>query len=201
MKRKRGVWGLVFVLVVLSLVSAQQVLANAAPIGFQEELLKYEVSVKKFEVSYDGGSTWVTVFEGVPQKLDIAQGALAGTFFSGQSLPVGTVNKIKVTIDKQITIKGVVSYNDADYFTVSDPLNIDTTNGDNYAEYTFSLDADIIKTMDIDVVVGAGETSTLRITFQVRSEDNAITCFAIPKAWLYMVIPQEVDVTVTQIFE
>lgn len=196
MKRKRGVWGLVFVLVLLSLVSARQVLANAAPVGQQVVLEKYEVSVKKFEVSYDGGSTWVIVFEGESQKVDMALGELAGTFFSGQSLPVGTVNKIRVTIDKQITIKGVVHYALTDFYTVSDPFSEDTTILEKYAEYTFSLVADIIKSLDVNVVIGAGETATIRITFRVRNEDNAIMCLVIATPWVYMVIGREVEVTV-----
>lgn len=202
MKRKRGVWGLVFVLVLLSLVSARQV-ANGA-VGDQTLLEKYEVSVKKFEVSYDGGSNWVTVFEGVSQKVDIAQGGFTGTFFSGQSLPVGTVNRIRVTIDKQITIKGKVYYLLTTFYTVSDPLDPagtnDTTIEANYTEQVFEVPTgDIIKELAIDVVVGVGETSTLRITFEVLNEDNAIRCFPILGAWPFMVIAQEVDVTVTQV--
>ena len=194
MKRKRGVWCLVLVLVLLSLVSAQQVLANGV-VGDQILLEKYEVSVKKFEVSYDEGSTWVTVFEGQSQKVDMALGAFAGTFFSGQSLPVGTVNQIKVTVDKQMTIKGKVDVGGTIYYTVSDITTEDPTDINNYDEQTYSADADFIKTMGIDVVVGVGETATLRITFKVRNEDNAIRCWPIA-GWGYMVIGQEVTVTV-----
>lgn len=194
MERKRGIWGLVFVLVLLSLVSARQVLAQGI-IGAQTELLKYEISVKKFEVSYGNGSTWVTVFEGVSQKVDIALGASAGTFFSGQSLPVGTVNRIRVTIDKQMTIKGTVYYNPRTFYTVANIDNDEATDPNDYAEYTFSADADIIKTIKIDVVVGVGETVTLRITFEVRNVDNAITLYPVGGG-KYIVIGREVTVTV-----
>ncbi len=63
-------------------------------IGNQTELLKYEIFVKKLGVSYDGGSNWVTVFEGTSSRIDLTQGSNAGTFFVGQNLPVGTVNKV-----------------------------------------------------------------------------------------------------------
>ena len=196
MNRKRGVWGLIAVLVLLSLVSAQQVLANGVTVGTQTELLKYEVFITKFEVFYVGGSDWVIVFEEPSEKVDMALGALAGTFFSEQSLAAGTVNKIRVTVDQQMTIKGKVKVGETTYYTVTDYVNEDTTNINNYDEQTYSTGEDFIKTLDINMVVGAGQTATLKITFNVRNEDNAITCYAIPLPWVYMVIGQEVNVTV-----
>ena len=200
-------WGVltVSVSVVGLLLFGQPVLvaANGAPA--QSELLKYEVFVKKFEVSFDNGATWTTVFEGVSTLVDLAQGADAGAFFSDLPVPIGTINRVRVTIDQSMTIKGKVDYPGVSetYVTTATGAAEETREGSGatYADQLTNVPTgDIVHEQAVSVVVGPGQDVTLKVTLGITNADNAIgvqTCGACP--WSRFVIPQEVTATVTQV--
>lgn len=68
---------------------------------------KYQVTLKKVELSNDGGSTWVTVGSG-DINFDIASknaGEVAGTYISNVNVPAGTYNKMRATVSRSFVIK------------------------------------------------------------------------------------------------
>ncbi len=201
MNRRHCATGLLVWLVVGALCVQQAgAVGPGIPVGNQTDLTKYEVRVNKLEVSYDNGSTWTTVFEGQSDLVDVAQGASAGSFFSNQSVPVGTINKVRVTLDKDMTVNGTVLYSSTTYYTVADVDNDDSTVGGNRADQDVEMpDGDIVKLYDINVVVTSGQGVVLEITFEITNTDNAIRCIVYPpNDGELIVIPREVTVTITQ---
>ena len=88
----------------------------------------YKVTITQFEMY--NGTSWVTISSGSSTTIDIASvnaGAVAGTFFSGLSVPDGTYTQVRVTISGTFTISGRVgsSYTTA---TISNSLCAVTTN-------------------------------------------------------------------------
>jgi hypothetical protein len=72
----------------------------------------YKVTVTKFEMH--NGTSWITVSSGNSTTIDIASaqaGAVAGTFFSGLSVPDGSYTQVRVTISDTFTISGRVGSN------------------------------------------------------------------------------------------
>jgi hypothetical protein len=72
----------------------------------------YKVTITQFELY--NGTSWVTVSDGSSTTLDIASvnaGAVAGTFFSGLSVPDGSYTQVRVTISNTFTISGRVGSN------------------------------------------------------------------------------------------
>ena len=68
---------------------------------------KYQITLKKVELSKDGGNTWVTVGSG-DLPFDIASaaaGAAAGNYISNTSLEAGVYNKMRATISRSFVIK------------------------------------------------------------------------------------------------
>lgn len=67
----------------------------------------YKVRVSKFELN--NGTSWITVFTGTSDALDIASvssGASAGSFLSGLSVPDGTYTQVRVTPSPTFVISG-----------------------------------------------------------------------------------------------
>lgn len=67
----------------------------------------YKVRVSKFELN--NGTSWITIFEGTSDALDIASvssGASAGSFLSGLSVPDGTYTQVRVTPSPTFIISG-----------------------------------------------------------------------------------------------
>jgi hypothetical protein len=218
-KSKRWISVLLFTLV-LSLVCCRQVVGAIESLGEQKELLTYKVRIKKFEVSYDWGTSYTTVFEGLSPYLDLttSNGTAAGDFFTDQSVPVGTINWIRVTVDKTMQIKGKVDYNPAEdptqgyYFTTATGASEETRDhgGDGVPDgpppagdgAVYALQEIDIPTGDYvheqiiaGVVVRAGETVTLRMSFQLLSAITCMGCGGCP--WGYFVIPQTIVAVVT----
>ncbi len=198
-------WGVLVpaVLVLGLLLSGQAAWALVNGGAAQTELLKYEVFVKKFEVSYDNGATWTTVFEGTSTLVDLAKGESAGTFFSNQSVPVGTINRVRVTIDQSMTIKGKVSNGGTTYVTTATGAAEQTmeVQGATYADQATNVPTgDIVHEQAVNVSVEPGQDVTLQVTLGITNADNAIgvqSCS--PCGWSYFVVPQEVTATVTQL--
>lgn len=73
---------------------------------------KYQVTLKKVELSKDGGVTWVTVGTG-DLPFDIASqgtaGAVVGAYISNVSLNAGVYNKMRATISRSFVIKSTSS--------------------------------------------------------------------------------------------
>lgn len=67
----------------------------------------YKVRVSKLELN--NGTSWITVFEGTSDPLDIASvssGSAAGNFLSGLSIPDGTYTQVRVTPSPTFTFSG-----------------------------------------------------------------------------------------------
>ncbi len=208
MNRRHCIAGLLVWLALGALCVGQAGAPPVGPYGSQQDLTKYEVRVKKFEVSYDGGANWTTIFEGQSNLVDLTQGENAGTFFTNQSVPIGTINRVRVTIDDDMTINGRVFVNPVNglggnYYTVDDPddsdASNDPSNSDNRADQDTKVPGgDIVKEEDVNVVVAPGQAVVLRVTIYIRNSDNAIRVNWYAGPWNYMVFPQDVTVDVTQ---
>ena len=82
----------------------------------------YKVSITKLEISNDGGSTYITLFEGASDYIDIASvsaGQAAGNFFAGLSVPDGTYTHVRATPSATFKMKGSVSYSGTTYYTIA----------------------------------------------------------------------------------
>ena len=67
----------------------------------------YKVRISKFELN--NGTSWITVFEGTSDALDIASvssGSAAGNFMSGLTVPDGTYTQVRVTPSPIFIISG-----------------------------------------------------------------------------------------------
>lgn len=192
---------LFFALVTLNLVFTQEAVAQGDTYGNQTSLLKYDTFVNKLELSYDEGQTWTTVFTGESSRVDLTQGVNAGNFLSGQSIPVGTINRIRVTIDDTMIIKGTVSYGGTTYYTVADYTTQDTRVAGNYANQTENCPmGNITNTETVNINVTAGQSVIVRVTFDISNSANVIRVRECgPYDWQYAVVPQEVQGTITQI--
>ena len=79
----------------------------------------YEVTIQKFEISQDGGQTWVTLSD-ASATFDLAQvstGKAVGNYLSQNGIQAGTYNAVRITISSTFTIKGYVFYNGLYYYT------------------------------------------------------------------------------------
>ena len=83
----------------------------------------YKTALTKFEISNDGGATYITLFTGTSDYMDIASanaGQAAGNFFSGLSIPDGTYTHVRVTPSGTFKMRGTVSIGGTVYYTKSD---------------------------------------------------------------------------------
>lgn len=148
----------------------------------------YQVTITKFELN--NGTSWVTVSSGNSTTIDIAAvnaGAVAGTFFSGLSVPDGTYTQVRVTISPTFTISGNVGANYTTA-TLSNGVCVTTTTAASEAACTMSvpggLPAPTPDNLPTTLTVTNGVPShKIRVTFNVNNaitDDNAPPGTAIP---------------------
>jgi len=68
----------------------------------------YRVTVRKIEISKDGGVTWVTLGSG-DMTFNIASvnaGAVVGNYISNTNVEAGTYNKMRATVSRTFTVRG-----------------------------------------------------------------------------------------------
>lgn len=154
---------------------------NAAAALATGTAVQYNVVVTKFELSTDGGSTWITAFEGTSASIDLgssnaSKGQSPGAFLSGLSVPDGTYNMIRVTPSGTFTIKGSISYLGSTYYTTN-AVGVDTgasvsTNINNYDACSITIGGVSAQTYTPPsaIVVKDGScASKIRVSFNVDS--------------------------------
>jgi hypothetical protein len=93
-----GLFGVTLILTAAAIASAQDK-------TFQPEV--YEVTLKKVEFSTDNGATYVTLVE-KDLTFNIAAanaGALVGNYVTGAGLPLGTYNRMRITVSCSMRLK------------------------------------------------------------------------------------------------
>lgn len=100
----------------------------------------YKVTLKKLELSTNGGSAWITIKE-ADQEMDIASvsgGQVAAGYVSNAAIPVGTYNRIRVTISATFKMHGFAYYNTENrtYFTTASGDSSVVGNVSNTAQFT-----------------------------------------------------------------
>lgn len=156
--------------------------------GDTVEVVKYQVSMKKAEAYYTTGDyaeQWYTVIEnssGVPLNIASATaGEEVGNFFSGATLPLGHISQIRQTIMGSFLVKAIVSQDGTTYYSKSDGTA--STNSADYAECTIpfqmpdgSTPAEMTSDpTDVSIDVNAGQTVTMKVTFNLLSANTGGT--------------------------
>lgn len=111
---------LLAVFLTLSFLSAAR--SDAATVATATPVV-YKVTVQKFEASTDGGTTWITIKQ-QNQEMDIASvtaGQVAAGYVSGIGIPIGTYNRIRVTVSATFKMQGFAYYasDNRTYFTTA----------------------------------------------------------------------------------
>ncbi len=146
----------------------------------------YKVTVKKFRISSDGGTTWATIKD-ESVEFDIASadvGAAVGSFFAGTFQP-GTYNMIEHTPGATFKIKGYIidGVSTTDYYTSTTAANgtASTTSFDpdnppsDYGEATITAygysegDSLPAETQAVDIVIKKGANQKINIDFEVSN--------------------------------
>ena len=100
-------------------------LVTAAAISFSQDATGrpdlYEITLKKIEFSTDNGTTWTTLKEAdlTFNLTDINAGAIAGRYISGGTLPVGTYNRVRVTVGCTMRLQGTLTNGGVTYSTTA----------------------------------------------------------------------------------
>ena len=136
----------------------------------------YTVTVTLVEASQDGGATYTTLFSG-SQAINIAAvnaGALAAGLVSGVDIPVGTYNRIRVTIGATLLAKGYVNSGGSTFYTnggsngsgTSSVAGNDNTTSSTYAASTYAIPSgDRVSTFTVSILVKQGTAATTRVNF------------------------------------
>ncbi len=136
----------------------------------------YTVTVTLVEASTNGGTTYITLFSG-SQAINIAAvnaGALAAGLVSGVDIPVGTYNRIRVTIGATLLAKGYVNSAGSTFYTnggsngsgTSSIAGSDNTTSSTYAASTYAIPSgDRVSTFTVSILVQQGTAATTRVTF------------------------------------
>lgn len=142
----------------------------------------YKVSLAKFELSSDGGSTYITIFEGTSDYMDIASvtaGQSAGNFLSGLSVLDGTYTHVRVTPSSVMKMKGSAVSGATTYYTTAGTTAVGahtgstaTTTAANLAEGTMTLSAGTItatvNALSPNITVKNGVANhSVRVSFNV----------------------------------
>lgn len=145
----------------------------------------YKVTITQFEIY--NGTSWITVSDGSSTTIDIASvqsSSVAGTFFSGLSVPDGTYTQVRVTVSGTFVISGRVgsSYTTA---VISNGGCVVTAVAANEAECTVtaSLPAPTPDVLPTALTVTNGVPShKIRVTFNVNTalEDTGFPGTIIP---------------------
>lgn len=147
----------------------------------------YKVTMIKFEMSQNNGTTWFTVADSQVQ-VDIASvnaGERVGSWVSGAAVPLGTYNRMRHTVSATFVMRGFVYYNTTNrtYFTTPNGSSsvagnvTDTTLMANFGEQSIVLPADtpgvsggqIVAEETDNLTIAAGTSFTERITFDVSN--------------------------------
>jgi hypothetical protein len=170
------------------------------------------VTIEKFRISSDGGSTWTTVSD-EDVEFDIAAknaGEVVGNFFAGAIAP-GTYNRIEHTISQTFTMQGYVYYSTTNrtYYTdpngtngtssVSGNVN-DTSLMPGYGEADITVPGEdgnprttpMVEEEAVNIVVEKGVTRKVNIDFDVTD-----TLALYDVAGTYQLMPQAPTVTVS----
>ena len=136
----------------------------------------YKVTLKKLELSTNGGSTWITIKE-ADQEMDIASvnaGQVAAGYISNVSIPVGTYNRMRVTISATFKMQGFAYYNtnNKTYFT--------TASGDSNVDGNVSSIASFTGYAEQSITI-PGQTQ-LQSEFNLSGSPMTIKMGAIQKA-------------------
>lgn len=147
----------------------------------------YRVTVRRIEISKDGGTTWVTVGSG-DLTFNIASanaGAVVGTYVSNATVDAGTYNKMRATISRTYTLRGSIvqdagANNGTRFYTsangatqvagnegeqsITAPTNVTLPTG-----ISLSPDGDFYATMDVNLTFTASGPNTVTVNFDVTN--------------------------------
>lgn len=136
---------------------------------------KFEFTMTKFEISYDSGTTWTTVWEGT-QTFDLASASgtdsLAATIFSNMPVTAGTINRLRVTIGRNCTVRGYVTYSGVTYKTTAgtnQAAGTGTTGAGDATTYDSTMAETDVYTQEEarEMVINEGQTKRLKMTFNL----------------------------------
>lgn len=166
-------WAVIPGLVVVPLVLVAPVLASAQDATARPDV--YRVTLRKMEFSTNNGTTWVTLKEEdlTFNMSDVAAGASVGNYISGAGLPVGTYNRMRVTVSCTMALKGEITNAGITYRTTAAGGTCQTPPGPCGAagEANFTAPAAICPTGNFVATSPAGA-----ISFTVE-ENKSVTVF------------------------
>lgn len=135
----------------------------------------YTVTITRIEISQDGGATYFPIFSG-SQAVNIASanaGAVAAGLVSGEGVPHGTYNTLRVTLAETLQMKGFVNNGGTTFYTNNDAdgfgLNAGAadTPGADYATSSFTIPANNrVQLFSVTFTCqGGGVASRVRVSF------------------------------------
>lgn len=137
----------------------------------------YTVTVTLVEASSDGGATYTTLFSG-SQDINIAAvnaGAVAAGLVSGVEIPVGTYNRVRVTIGATLLGKGYVNSGGNTFYTsggvngTSSIAGNDNTTASDYTTSTYTIpEANRVSTQTVSIPIEKDKPTTIRVNFDTR---------------------------------
>ena len=144
----------------------------------------YKLTMQKFEVSSDKGTTWTTLQQ-KNQEIDIASvnaGQVAAGYVSDAAMAVGVYNRIRVTISATFTMQGFAYYTSQNttYFTTASGIssiagNVSNTSlMTNYGQLSITIpgQTQLSSTFDLSstpIVIAQGKTQKVTVSFDVTS--------------------------------
>lgn len=185
-------------------------LAQSLPPGYtlrgSAQPAEYTVTMKKFEVSQDNGTTIVTIKD-TTSSFDIASanaGATVGSWFAGTQLQPGTYNWSRRTVDATFHMQGYVTYSGNTYYTSTN--TVDGPHVNHVASGSFDPNSPPADYAAVDIDAGApgggasdlvdtdtshpitiavGGTTTISLTFDTNNtlmllEDTGGTFYFMP---------------------
>jgi len=167
--------------------------AAAVPVAYGTPT-SFKVTVKNCQLSADGGSTWTTIWTtGIEMDVaTVSKGDEALKFVQNFSIPFGTYNKMRYTVDAVMKITGSITYSGSTYYTSTSAVN-DPTSGPA-VEYTFTNPSgDTSYTNDVSVVVQNAKITYARISFNI---DQGAALY-LAGAGIYKILPNQVTPSVT----
>lgn len=135
----------------------------------------YTVTVTLVEASNDGGANFITLFSG-SQLINIAAvtaGASAAGLVSGVDFPVGTCDRVRVTISDTLLAKGYVNSGGSTFYTsggVNGTSNVagnDNTGAvSNYTASTYTIpEANRVNVNTVSIPIVKGKGTTMQVKF------------------------------------
>lgn len=135
----------------------------------------YTVTVTKVEASLDGGTTYTTLFSG-SQLINIASvtaGATAAGLVNGVDFPVGTCNRVRVTIGDTLLAKGWVNSGGSTFYTSGGVNGTSTIAGNdntgavsNYTASTYTIpEANRVSVKTVSIPIVKGTATSIQVKF------------------------------------